>query len=418
MISQTVRRLLDNGGVIAVAMAVMNLGTFGFTLVAAWLLVPGQYGAFGAVMNLLLVISVASLGIQATAARRIAADPQHVAQIESAILTLTKRVVLPIGVVLLALSPLVTRLLKLDSNWPAVVVAVASVPLTLFGAQAGILQGERRWVPLAWMYVANGVPRLLIGTLMLLGWGNETSALIGVAIGMVAPTLVGGWVLRGVRPGGQRSKEHGARAIVSETVHNSQALLAYFALSNLDIVVARNVVEAHDSGLYAAGLIVTKIMVFLPQFVVVVAFPTMATPAERIKALARGLGLIAVLGGLGTGAIWLFSEYALSFGGEGSYLEVQPLLWRFALLGTVLAMLQLLVYSALAQQAGLASIVMWVGLAAMVAIGLTTSTVAALVTVVLVVDTVLLVLLLALAVRPGAPTPDAPDVTTAAAADA
>ena len=32
---------------------------------------------------------------------------------------------------------------------PAVLMAVAAVPLTLMGGQAGILQGERRWFPLA-----------------------------------------------------------------------------------------------------------------------------------------------------------------------------------------------------------------------------------------------------------------------------
>ena len=68
--------------------------------------------------------------------------------------------------------------------------------------------------------------------------------------------------------------------ILRETFHNSQVLLAFFALSNADIVIARNVLDEHDAGLYAGGLILTKAMLFLPQFVVVVAFPSMST-AER-----------------------------------------------------------------------------------------------------------------------------------------
>ena len=40
------------GGVrIAVAMGVMNVANYGFTIVAAWLLGPGQYGGVAAVMN-------------------------------------------------------------------------------------------------------------------------------------------------------------------------------------------------------------------------------------------------------------------------------------------------------------------------------------------------------------------------------
>ena len=64
-----------------------------------------------------------------------------------------------------------------------------------------------------------------------------------------------------------------------------QALLAFFALSNADIVVARNVLDGHDAGLYAGGLILTKAVLFLPQFVVVVAFPSMAT--RRASAAGR-----------------------------------------------------------------------------------------------------------------------------------
>ena len=45
--------------------------------------------------------------------------------------------------------------------------------------------------------------------------------------------------------------------IIKEAIVNSQALFAYFALTNIDMLVARSVLDAHDSGLYAAGLIVT-----------------------------------------------------------------------------------------------------------------------------------------------------------------
>ena len=46
-------------GVIAVAMGVMNLGTYGFTIIAARLLGPREYGAVAALMGLLLIALVA-----------------------------------------------------------------------------------------------------------------------------------------------------------------------------------------------------------------------------------------------------------------------------------------------------------------------------------------------------------------------
>ena len=67
-------------------MGVMNVATYGYTILAARLLGPRDYGAFAALMGVLLVIMVVSLALQATAARRIAATPDHVHQIESVIL--------------------------------------------------------------------------------------------------------------------------------------------------------------------------------------------------------------------------------------------------------------------------------------------------------------------------------------------
>ena len=67
-------------------------------------------------MNLLLVVSVVALGLQATAARRISADPDHVAQIERAILRVTYRAAARrSGCCCSCCPPLVHRLLRLDS---------------------------------------------------------------------------------------------------------------------------------------------------------------------------------------------------------------------------------------------------------------------------------------------------------------
>ena len=73
------RSLLSGGGSIAVAMGIMNIATYGFTMLAARMLGPQPYGALAGLMATLLVISVLQLGLQATGARRIAAEPEHVA---------------------------------------------------------------------------------------------------------------------------------------------------------------------------------------------------------------------------------------------------------------------------------------------------------------------------------------------------
>ena len=122
-------QLLSGGGSIAVAMAVMNLATYGFTMAAARLLGPQAYGAFASLMATLLVITVLQLGLQATAARRIAAEPEHVAKIEKTILGVTYRAAAALGVLLLVLTPVLNAVLRLDS------LLTAALPSP--GARAG-----------------------------------------------------------------------------------------------------------------------------------------------------------------------------------------------------------------------------------------------------------------------------------------
>ncbi|MDO9455310.1 lipopolysaccharide biosynthesis protein [Nocardioides sp.] len=386
-----------NGSVLAVAIGVMNIATYGFTIVAARALGPQQYGAFAAVMNLLIVVSVASLALQATAARRIASTPGDVREIEDGVRRVTLRAALGLGGVLVLAAPLLNVALRLESLLTAALVGLVAVPLTVMGGQAGILQGERRWKPLALLYVAAGVPRLVLGTGLILWQPEELVATFAVFIGALAPVAVGWWALRerGHVRHDRTDVDHGGRAIVRESIRNSQALLAFFAVSNIDIIVARNVLDDHDSGLYAGGLILTKAMLFLPQFVVVLAFPDMADSAARRRALRLSLGVVGILGVVGVAASYLLSQVALVFVGGDDYVDVQDRLWLFAVLGTLLSMIQLLVYALLAQESGRLVALPWAALAVIgVAAATLADSVSSLLAVVVAVDAVLFVALL------------------------
>src|SRR6476620_11255172 len=109
---------MRDGAVIAVAMGVMNLTTYGFVILAARMLGPAEYGALAAVMGVLLVVNVLSLGLQATGARRISAAPESPPEIEREVMSTSWTSALTLGLVMLAASPLIAAVLNLDS-WAA-----------------------------------------------------------------------------------------------------------------------------------------------------------------------------------------------------------------------------------------------------------------------------------------------------------
>jgi O-antigen/teichoic acid export membrane protein len=382
---------LRGGGGVALAMLVLNITTYGFTIASAHILGPTDYGALAAWMNLLLVVNVGSLGLQATAARRLSSGEHDLDDVEPHLVRLTLLGSLSLGVVLLALTPVINVALQLDDLLMAALIGLSAVPLTLVGGLTGILQGERRWRALSAVQVCIGAPRLAVGIALMLWRPEPRWAAIAVAVTLVVPVAVGMRALRHrhLRVGAGRT---GLRSLGMEMVHNSQALLAFFALSNVDLIVARHTLDSHDAGLYAAGLILAKAVLFLPQFVSIVAFPSMASGNPRTFVLA--VGSVAVLGAVATLGTALLPGLALVFVGGAGYDDVRSRLWVFAVLGTLLACLMMVVYALLARAGQRSVYLTWLALAAIVGFGLTVHSVPGLLTVVIAVDTVLVLVLL------------------------
>ncbi|MFZ5848089.1 MAG: lipopolysaccharide biosynthesis protein [Actinomycetota bacterium] len=409
MLESSGRRLppwLLGSGIIALAMGVMNLGTYGFTIIAARLLGPSEYGALAAVMGLLLVVNVVSLGLQATGARRVSAAPEDLERIEADIMTASYKSAIGVGLLCMVSIPLVTWVLRLDSWLTAGMIALTAIPLTVMGAQAGILQGERRWLPLAGIYLAVGLGRVGFGTLGLLLDDNTLGGMTGVAVGAVLPVVVGSAALRhpsrtpvtdGAGAGGAAPGR--SRRVVRELFHNSHALLAFFALSNVDVVIARVVLDDHQGGLYAGGLILAKAVLFLPQFVVVVAFPSMSEAEARTSMTLKALAMVLGIGLLATGVAWLFDALAVEFIGGAAYAELAATIWAFAAVGTICAMIQLLVYNVVARQNKRAVAVVWAGLLALVATAPAVDSISFLLVAVVVIEGAVLLVLLGLGVR-------------------
>jgi O-antigen/teichoic acid export membrane protein len=361
--TRSLRGLLRGGAGIAVAIGVMNVATYAFQILAAHLLGPRDYGGVASLMGLLLVVNVLALGLQATGARQVAAHPERRDEIEHAVMAATYRCAAGLGLLCLALTPLIRNGLSIDSWAACSMIGVAAVPLTVIGGQAGILQGEERWLPLAMVYLGTGAGRIVLGTVLMTLMPTQFAAMLAVAAGAVVPAVIGSIALgrAGAIVGG--AVRTGANRILREVVANSNALLAFFALSNLDVIIARVRFDEHDAGLYAGGLILAKAVLFLPQFVVVIVFPSMAGSSAH-RMYLRGLAAVGLIGIVATLGAAVLSDLAVTFVGGSAYDGVRPDIWLFASVGTLLALIQLMVYEVVARQHRASVLIIWLGLAA------------------------------------------------------
>jgi len=125
----------------------------------------------------------------------------------------------------------------------------------------------------------------------------------------------------------------------------------------------------------------------------------MAERDSRQRALVRSLLAIGLVGVVAVVAARLLSGVAMIFVGGAEFAEVEHLLWLFAVLGTLLAMLQLQVYAVVARQGRRAVLLVWGALVALVVVGLRADSVAGLVTAAVIVDGALLVVLTVVSLR-------------------
>ncbi|MBT9257033.1 hypothetical protein KMZ32_15480 [Phycicoccus sp. MAQZ13P-2] len=341
------------GALVAVSLVVMNVASYAFALVAARGLGPARYGAVAALMSVLVVVNVVSLGLQTVGARRVATDGRASA---AAVGTLAARAALALAALCLLAAPLVAALLDLGGIAAAAVLAVPAGLLTLVGGRVGVLQGEERWGAFSAVFLALGLGRLVAGSVAVAVSPTPLGAMVGVAVGALAPFLLG-WRRGAPAPDGTPV---GQGALAREVARNAHALLAFFVLSSSDVVVARAALDAHEAGLYASGAILAKSVLFLPYFVTAVIFPALARGAHRHLHL-WGLAVVGLIGAGVVGGALALPGLTLAFVGGEQYRAVAPSLWAFAVLGTVFACIQLLVFTALARGHRWAPAALWAG---------------------------------------------------------
>lgn len=357
---------LQGTAVVGAGLLVSQLIATAQMLVVSRLLGPVQFGVFGALAVVLLLGSTVMAATQVVVARHVASgrSAEHI----------STRAILVAGlaacVVGLLAVPVLTHALHLSGAAGAVLVALAFVPLTVTGGQLGLLQGAEEHHRLGSLYVVSTGLRVAGAITGAAVGGTATATLLGLALGATAGALAGRLMLVREPPSGPR--EETPRALLVEITHAAHALVALYALTNLDVLIARAQLSPHDAGLYAAGALVARAVFFLPQAVLVAAFPRMVAGSREVQ--RQAVLVVAALGLLATLVVASVPDLVVRVVSGTQYAAVAAQVWVFALAGAGFGVVQVLLYARMAHHDRRAAVLLWSGVAALATLGLSVGT--------------------------------------------
>jgi O-antigen/teichoic acid export membrane protein len=323
---------------LAIGTSVANVLGYGFNAIMSRQLGVSGYGELGSLLAVIVVASVPGTALQAVIARRLSAG-----HLRAHVLQATALLSVAVGAATLLISPALKAFLAIGSYAPLFWAALSLVPTTIAFGWQGLLQGSGRYRGLGVLIVAIQLARVL-GAVLAVATGTGTSMALagGTLFTAVLVAATAPWVLRVAEPAAR-----GRRAMLMDVARDISPILGVLVLSNLDLLLARHYLPEHDSGLYAAGNLVTRAAFWGPAFIVLMSYPQLAVPEKRSEALRRGVRLLAIVSVIGIiGSILAAGLVPVVLG--QAYDAITDDVWLFALNGLALVGVQFAVFAGLA----------------------------------------------------------------------
>jgi O-antigen/teichoic acid export membrane protein len=346
------KRLIQGVIVVGAGLAVPQVLAYAASVIAARLLIPAEFGAFGAMQGITQIGTPIGLAIQAIAARRLV---KNVRLQHHDLLRFGFEIAIAVMIATLIISYPLSTIFKID--YLVLVLTIGAIaPFVFISTQLGIAQGKEFYLKLAGIYIVFGIGRSVSAIVGLFLYPE----LISVGIGFFGGTLLSAIVAHFILGNGKKFwKTNRADQSVSELWKATQALFALYVVVNIDVLLARVVLTPEESGIYTVGMLVAKIAFFMPQAITVVLFPKMGrNDSSALRLAVIGTSLI---GAAYVGVCYFGSEFVVNAIGGAGYSELYSEVWLFAIEGSLFAILQVLLYGRIAREDTKVSIILWIG---------------------------------------------------------
>jgi O-antigen/teichoic acid export membrane protein len=289
---------------LATASMAANVVAVAFTVVFTRLLGTSGYGSLAALLNLSVILFVPGLALQVAAARegtlgRLGDPGEMAATLER----WTRRLVM--AVCAAAIAAAVARhqlatVLDVEQEWAAAAAPVTAGLWLLLCLQRGLLQATRAYRAVGASIVLEALGRLAAGIVLVEAGLGVTGAYLGTPAALLGTAVVLGALLRRqLGAPDPAAPPHPLRALARDAALPIAALTILAALQNVDVVIARHALPDDPAGVYAAGTVAAKALVWIAAGIGLWLLPEAVRRATAMHdarpVLGRAFALIAVV---------------------------------------------------------------------------------------------------------------------------
>jgi O-antigen/teichoic acid export membrane protein len=305
----------ETGKAIGLAAATMgaNLVAVVFTVIFTRILGAGGYGSLAALLNLSVILFVPGSALQVAAAREATLGRLgRGGELAGTLARWSRHILTALAVIavvsVIAREPL-ADVINIDQEWAAAAVPVTGVMWLLLCLQRGLLQSARAYREVGLSVLFEALGRLILAVCLVSAGLDVTGAYLGTltSIAVTAATLA--WLLRRrLGPPDRTSTPHPLAKLARGAALPIAALTLVAALQNVDVIMAKHVLDNTVAGVYAASTVAAKAVVWIAVglgfWVLPEATRRAASGRDPREVLLKALAVIAVLS---AGALAIFA---------------------------------------------------------------------------------------------------------------
>ncbi|CAA0162761.1 sugar isomerase [Tenacibaculum maritimum] len=254
-----------------------------------------------------------------------------------------------LGALIIIFSSELQTFFKISSVNTFIVFGLGVPIYFMMSVNRGLLQGKKEFTSLSVTYQAEMLSRLVLTMGLLMFLEIDTSLI--VSIGIFCSFLLGLVPFKYKRISFVTSKVLGI--IENKMVRNFFIVTAFYELTqilinNSDILLVKHYFDGYNAGLYASLALIGRVVYFIAWMFVMLLLPTVVQLKKEGKPTlsvllkyVSAISLITILIILGC---LLFPNQIIYLLFGGDYLEVVPLLWKYALATGVFAISNIFAY--------------------------------------------------------------------------